>query len=257
MQTKLLDFISALRENNVRVSLAESQDALNAVLSSPDLVLNRDIFKQALQCTLIKNVADTDTFNLLFDFFFLQRNLKYADFIREIKEKELRAQRQAIRIVVAPPVHRGEGDSNGDGQKDASETDHLHELLKEVESEGSLHSLTKSLITGNAAHWENLVDEKVSLLMPKWAQKPLRRKATYEKHILESFDWFEIDSELDNIYYQAAMFASLTPLDMGREFSPAEPSCPCLTGLTDDFVLRKGMDVESLINSVEAHKKQF
>ena len=218
MQTKLLDFISGLRENNIRVSLAESQDVLNAVLASSDLVLNRDIFKQTLQCTLIKDVTDIDTFNLLFDIFFLQRDLKYADFIKGVKEKELQAQRQTLRLTVA------KGDGAGDGQKDASETDNLHELLKEMESEGNLHPLTKSLITGNAAHWENLVDEKVRLLMRRWFQKPLRRKATYEKNILESFDWFEIDSAQDNIYYQAAM---------------------------------KNMDVEKLIDQVEAHKKQF
>lgn len=223
MQRKILDFISALRDNNVRVSLSESQDALNAVLTSPDLILNQDIFKQTLKCTLIKDTANRDTFNLLFDIFFLQRNLKYSDFTKEVKEKELQTQRQALRLVVA------KGDADGDGQKDDSETENLHELLKEAESEWSLahetlHPLTKSLITGNAAHWENLVDEKVSLLMSRWAQKPLRRKTTYEKNILESFDWFEIDSGLDNIYYRAAIN------DMG---------------------------VGDLIDRVEAHKKKF
>jgi len=218
MQTKILDFISALRDNNVRVSLSESQDALNAVLTSPDLILNQDIFKQTLKCTLIKDTANIDIFNFLFDIFFLQRHLKYSDFIKEVKEKELQTQRQALRLVVA------KGDGDGDSQKDASETENLHELLKEAESEWSLHPLTKSLITGNAAHWENLVDEKVSLLMSRWAQKPLRRKTTYEKNILESFDWFEIDSGLDNIYYQAAIN------DMG---------------------------VGDLIDRVEAHKKKF
>ena len=198
MQTKILDFISALRDNNVRVSLSESQDALNAVLTSPDLILNQDIFKQTLKCTLIKDTANIDIFNFLFDIFFLQRHLKYSDFIKEVKEKELQTQRQALRLVVA------KGDGDGDSQKDASETENLHELLKEAESEWSLHPLTKSLITGNAAHWENLVDEKVSLLMSRWAQKPLRRKTTYEKNILESFDWFDIDSGLSINYSKGA-----------------------------------------------------
>jgi len=229
MQAKILDFISALRENDIRVSISESQDALNAVFGSPDLLLNRDIFKQTLQCTLMKDTENTDTFNLLFDIFFCRKDLKYADFIKKLKEKELQVQRQALRLEVA------KGDGDGDGQKDTSETEErlgakqkseavLHELLKEAEAEENLHSLTRSLITGNTAHWENLVDEKVRLLMPKWQAKPLRRKVTYEKHVLESFDWFEIDAQLDGIYYQTAA---------------------------------KEVDVEDVIDKVETHRKWF
>lgn len=68
MDTRMVEFVRALRAAGVRISLAESQDAMfgvNAVGAG-----NRDFFRSALRTTLVKESRDQQTFEYFFPLFF-------------------------------------------------------------------------------------------------------------------------------------------------------------------------------------------
>jgi len=68
MDQRIVEFITALRSQGVRVSLAESADAIKAI--SAVGVMDRDTFKSALKATLIKEPADVNSFDQTFPLFF-------------------------------------------------------------------------------------------------------------------------------------------------------------------------------------------
>jgi hypothetical protein len=68
MQERIVKFISALRSMGVRVSLAESADAFNAVDQMG--ISDREAFRLSLRATLVKNAHDLIAFDELFPLFF-------------------------------------------------------------------------------------------------------------------------------------------------------------------------------------------
>lgn len=68
MDDRIVQFIAGLRASGVRVSLAESQDAFQAV--SHLGVSDREAFKSALRATLVKERTDRATFEALFPKYF-------------------------------------------------------------------------------------------------------------------------------------------------------------------------------------------
>lgn len=68
MDAKLLDFCHALRENGIRVSIAEVLDALRAVERIG--VEDREVVRATLRATTVKRAADVPVFDSLFDLFF-------------------------------------------------------------------------------------------------------------------------------------------------------------------------------------------
>lgn len=68
MEERIVKFISALRAAGVRVSLAESADAFDAVNHMG--VKNRETFRLSLRTTLVKEAGDIPVFEELFPLFF-------------------------------------------------------------------------------------------------------------------------------------------------------------------------------------------
>lgn len=68
MEERIIHFISALRAGGVRVSLAESADAMLAINQLG--VKDRDTFRLCLRSTLVKNASDLPIFEELFPLFF-------------------------------------------------------------------------------------------------------------------------------------------------------------------------------------------
>ncbi len=68
MEERIAKFIAALRASGVRVSLAESQDAWQALTHTG--VLDRETFRLGLRSTLVKDVSSFDTFEELFPLYF-------------------------------------------------------------------------------------------------------------------------------------------------------------------------------------------
>ena len=67
MQSKIVEFTNLLRKSGVRVSMAESIDAFQALdeLSLGD----REVFQDALRATMVKRSADIPTFDQLFELY--------------------------------------------------------------------------------------------------------------------------------------------------------------------------------------------
>ncbi|HZG66898.1 MAG TPA: VWA domain-containing protein [Herpetosiphonaceae bacterium] len=68
MDDRIVEFIQALRAAGVRVSLAESADSMRAIEQLG--ITDRELFKAALRTTLVKEHADFQTFDQLFQAFF-------------------------------------------------------------------------------------------------------------------------------------------------------------------------------------------
>ena len=68
MQEKLVEFANLLRENGVRVSLAETLDAFGA--ADVTGLGEKDSFRSALRATMIKRKTELPVFEELFDLYF-------------------------------------------------------------------------------------------------------------------------------------------------------------------------------------------
>lgn len=68
MDDRLVEFIAGLRAAGVRVSVAESADALRAIAAAG--ITDREVFRLALRATLIKEANDRETFEELFPSYF-------------------------------------------------------------------------------------------------------------------------------------------------------------------------------------------
>jgi len=97
MESRLLQFIAALRASGVRISLAESGEAFSAV----DMmgIQDRRAFRLSLQATLIKDAKNLPTFNKLFALFFAseQPPLSGSNLLDEITPEEARLLAEALR----------------------------------------------------------------------------------------------------------------------------------------------------------------
>jgi uncharacterized protein with von Willebrand factor type A (vWA) domain len=71
MDALINDFVQILRRQGLRVSPAESMDALYALKQVG--LKEREVVRDTLRTTLVKNREDTDTFDRLFDLFFSLR----------------------------------------------------------------------------------------------------------------------------------------------------------------------------------------
>ncbi|MDY7231117.1 vWA domain-containing protein [Hyalangium rubrum] len=68
MDARIVEFAEVLRQNGVRVSTSEVQDALRA--ASEVGLKERTVFRAVMRTTLIKRELDVDVFNRAFDFYF-------------------------------------------------------------------------------------------------------------------------------------------------------------------------------------------
>ena len=68
MEARIVEFVEVLRQNGLKVSLSETQDAARAVALLG--VEERSVFRSTLQATLCKRSVDVDVFGRAFDFYF-------------------------------------------------------------------------------------------------------------------------------------------------------------------------------------------
>ena len=69
MEERILEFIGDLRRAELRISTSEALDALAA--SAEVGLLDRETFKTALAATLVKEARDQETFERIFNLYFL------------------------------------------------------------------------------------------------------------------------------------------------------------------------------------------
>ena len=97
MEERIVRFIAALRAGGVRVSLAESADALNAV----DLlgIQEREAFRLSLRATLVKEANGLPVFEELFPLFFGSGETPpMSDAMEDMSPEEAEMMAQAMRM---------------------------------------------------------------------------------------------------------------------------------------------------------------
>lgn len=93
----MIDFVRALRAGGVRVSLAESQDALFGVESVG--VENPAIFKATMKSTLIKDAKDQEVFEQFFPLFFGSQHPPLMNIPENLTEEERQLLEEALRSL--------------------------------------------------------------------------------------------------------------------------------------------------------------
>jgi uncharacterized protein with von Willebrand factor type A (vWA) domain len=127
MEERLIEFASVLRRNGIRVSPSENMDVFRALaligIEDPSL------FRHALRTTLVKRAGDVQSFEELFDYFFLGIGRALDAIDRRIMEE----------LGLSPDQFQ-------------QMLDQVQRLLKEME--GDLSALTRALLNNNRAELE-------------------------------------------------------------------------------------------------------
>src|SRR5271154_5885645 len=132
MQEKLVEFANLLRENGVRVSLAETLDAFSA--SEVTGLTEREAFRAALRATMVKRASELPVFEELFDIYFSG--------LGEIIKQASQAVQNALSM------------SDQEFQK------FLDEVEKMLKKEGkNLSELAKQLLQNNSGEMERKIRE--------------------------------------------------------------------------------------------------
>ena len=134
MQDRIVEFAGVLRRNGIRVSLSENMDAFRAV----DLIGVGDprLFRDSLRATLIKRAGDLQSFDELFDSFFLGIGRALDAIDRRIMEE----------LGLTPDQFQ-------------KMLEQLQRLLKTME--GDLSSLTRALLNNDRGEIERLLRESI------------------------------------------------------------------------------------------------
>jgi uncharacterized protein with von Willebrand factor type A (vWA) domain len=137
MDEKLIEFAALLRENGIRVSLAETLDAVEACRRVG--LSDRGAVHAALRCTMVKRVGDGETFDRLFTFFF-------SGLGELIKEASQTVQRQLA--------------------LSQSELRQLNELLAQLLAarQGEVSAFARELLAGDSARLERRIQEAIRQL---------------------------------------------------------------------------------------------
>ncbi|PJF42168.1 MAG: hypothetical protein CUN55_10395 [Phototrophicales bacterium] len=98
MEQRMVEFIRAMRAAGVRISLAESQDALQAV----DLVgiSSRNAFASTLKATLVKEHKDERVFDFFFPLFFENNAPPMWDVTQELDPEQQQMLQQALQSLI-------------------------------------------------------------------------------------------------------------------------------------------------------------
>ncbi len=98
MQKRMIEFIRALRAAGVRISLAESQDAMFGVDEAG--VRNVATFKSAMKATLVKNQRDQPLFETFFPLFFKNNKPPLQNILEQLTEDQQSLLSEAMRSLL-------------------------------------------------------------------------------------------------------------------------------------------------------------
>lgn len=127
MEERIVRFISALRAGGVRVSLAESADAVLAIDHMG--IKNRDAFRLCLKSTLIKRASDMPIFDELFPLFFGTSTIPpFLNISNDLTPDEARSIAEALRQFKEQLRDMLERLLNGDSLQ-PGELDQLSEMI--------------------------------------------------------------------------------------------------------------------------------
>ena len=98
MQKRMLEFIRALRAAGLRLSLAESQDAMFAVDQAG--VERRATFKSAMKATLVKSQRDQPIFDYFFPLFFSNNKPPLHNILEQLSPEQEQLLQEALRSLL-------------------------------------------------------------------------------------------------------------------------------------------------------------
>src|SRR5258708_12293203 len=99
MDKRIVEFIRTLRAAGVRISVAESADAMDAIDEIG--LFERDAFRSALKTTLVKEKNDGPTFEHFFPFFFDSGAPPMFDMEQELTPEQQQMLHQALQSLMA------------------------------------------------------------------------------------------------------------------------------------------------------------
>lgn len=98
MDKRMVEFIRALRAAGIRISLAESQDAMYGVDEVG--VVDKDHFRATLKSTLVKEARDQKTFDYFFPLFFGRSTPPMHDVQQELSPEQQQMLQQALQSLM-------------------------------------------------------------------------------------------------------------------------------------------------------------
>lgn len=97
MEQRMVEFIRALRAAGVRISVAESQDALNGIGKVG--IFDPTVFKTALKSTLVKEHHDQDKFDYFYPLFFTANQPPLENINDELTPEQQEMMQQAMEAM--------------------------------------------------------------------------------------------------------------------------------------------------------------
>jgi uncharacterized protein with von Willebrand factor type A (vWA) domain len=180
MEERILEFIGDLRRAELRISTAEALDALNA--SAEVGLTDRETFKATLASTLVKEARDEETFNRIFNLYFLDL--------------------EAL----------GEGLKKALGPEDPKVQDQLDRLADEENLD--LDELTELLMRGQGSEMEMAIrsgGQNAGLERLMY----FLQVGFFSRRISDQFDWSAIERDIEKIM-QALEAKGLDPGQLAR-----------------------------------------
>ena len=98
MQNRMIEFVRALRAAGIRVSLAESQDAMFAVDHSG--VRDQATFKSSMKATLVKNQRDHPIFDYFFPLFFKNNKPPLQNILEQLSPEQEQLLQEAMQSLM-------------------------------------------------------------------------------------------------------------------------------------------------------------
>ena len=98
MQNRMIEFVRALRAAGIRVSLAESQDAMFAVDHSG--VRDQDTFKHSMKATLVKNQRDQPIFDYFYPLFFKNNKPPLQNILEQLSPQQEQLLQEALQSLL-------------------------------------------------------------------------------------------------------------------------------------------------------------
>ncbi|MCP4420927.1 MAG: VWA domain-containing protein [Chloroflexi bacterium] len=124
MDNRIVEFIRGLRAAGVRVSLAESVDAMNAIETLG--IVNKDVFRSSLRTTLVKESDDFAAFEELFPLYFGSGGPPLQNALEDLSEDEQQMLQAALSALSGRMQNLLDWLSSGNGPS----KEELEELAK-------------------------------------------------------------------------------------------------------------------------------
>ena len=188
MDDHIIRFAEVLRHHGIRVSTAESIDALKAAGATG--LGTRNAFKSALRATMVKRNSDLEAFNHLFDIYF-----------------------SGIGNMVNQLGRASQGEMS-----DADFQEFLEEIAELLESgELQVSDVAQALLTQDSGALEQMLREMID--NGEISGNPMRPGAAQIRQLLQALGAGELAEEFDRVFEQAEQSgASEEALERLREY---------------------------------------